>query len=113
MVKNKNIALWIILSLCTCGIGSLIWFVNLTDDSNTISGQSGTSGGMALLLTLVTCGIYGWFWAYKLGEKLDIASQNNGQPAQSRGMLFVILNIFGLGIVTYALAQNEINNYAA
>mgnify|MGYP002710538082 FL=1 len=55
MVKNRNIALCIILSLVTCGIYGLYWFVCLTDDTNTISGEPGTSGVVALVLTIVTC----------------------------------------------------------
>ena len=51
----------------------LYWFVCLTDDTNTISGEPGTSGVVALVLTIVTCGIYGLYWAYKCGEKIDAA----------------------------------------
>ncbi|MFR0865774.1 MAG: DUF4234 domain-containing protein [Eubacterium sp.] len=75
MVKNRNIALCIILSLVTCGIYGLYWFVCLTDDTNTISGEPGTSGVVALVLTIVTCGIYGFYWAYKCGDKIDAAHQ--------------------------------------
>lgn len=82
MVKNRNIALCIILSLVTCGIYGLYWFVCLTDDTNTISGEPGTSGVVALVLTIVTCGIYGLYWAYKCGERIDAAHQKNGRAIQ-------------------------------
>lgn len=111
MVKEKNLALCIILSLVTCGIYGLYWFVTLTDDTNTISGEPGTSGVMALVLTIVTCGIYGLFWAYKCGEKIDKAHQNRGEAASNGGVLYLILFIFG-GIIAYALIQNEINKFA-
>ena len=71
MIKNRNVALYIVLSIVTCGIFALYWFVCIADDANTLSNNKGTSGGVALLLTLVTCGIYGIYWAYKLGESLD------------------------------------------
>lgn len=70
MVKNRNIALCIILSLVTCGIYGLYWFVCLTDDTNTISGEPGTSGVVALVLTIVTCGIYGLYWHINAARKL-------------------------------------------
>lgn len=82
MVKNRNIALCIILSLVTCGIYGWYWFVCLTDDTNTISGEPGTSGVVALVLTLVTCGIYGFYWAYKCGDKIDAAHQKKGRAIQ-------------------------------
>lgn len=111
MVKNRNIALCIILSLVTCGIYGLYWFVCLTDDTNTISGEQGTSGVLALVLTIVTCGIYGFYWAYKCGDKIDAAHQKKGEPSGNGGILYLILFFFG-GIIAYALIQNEINKFA-
>ncbi len=112
MVQERNIAVSIILSLVTCGIYGLYWFVCLTNDTNTVSGEEGTSGGLALVLTLVTCGIYGLYWAYKCGEKLDTAKQKRGIPASNGGVLYLILFIFG-GIIAYALIQNELNKLAS
>ena len=64
MIQQKNIALCIILSIVTCGIYGLIWFVKLTDETNMLAppspdGKPYTSGGIALLLMIVTCDIYG------------------------------------------------------
>lgn len=111
MVKQKSIGLCIILSIITCGIYGLYWFVCLTEDTNTIAGESDTSGGMALILTIITCGIYGLYWAYKRGEKIDKAHQNRGQAASNGGVLYLILFLLG-GIIAYALIQNEINKFA-
>lgn len=63
MVKNRNIALCIILSLVTCGIYGWYWFVCLTDDTNTISGEPGTSGVVAL----VSYPCYMWYLWILLG----------------------------------------------
>lgn len=32
MIKNRNVALYIVLSIVTCGIFALYWFVCLADD---------------------------------------------------------------------------------
>ncbi len=111
MVQEKNIALYVILSVVTGGIFGLYWFVTLTDDTNAICGEEGTSGVMALVLTIVTCGIYGLYWAYKCGEKVDKAHQNRGEATSNGGVLYLILYIFG-GIIAYALIQNEVNKFA-
>ena len=111
MVK-RNIGLCIVLSIITCGIYSIYWFVVLANDTNVASGhaQDGTSGGVAFLLTLVTCGIYGFYWAYKQGEKLNEAKAMRNMPADSNAsIIYLILSIFGLGIVAYALMQSELN----
>lgn len=109
---NRNIAMCIILSIVTCGIYGLYWMVKLNDETITLSGTQGAGGGMVILLTIVTCGIYGFYWNYKLGERLDIIAANNGRPASSKAVMFLILSLFGLGIVNYALAQSEINTIA-
>ena len=75
--------------------------------------EAPTSGGTAFLLTLITCNIYGFYWAYKQGEKLDAASSAKGQPSSNSGVLYLILQFVGLGVVAYALMQNEINKLVA
>ncbi len=112
MIQQRNIAVCIILSLVTCGIYNIYWFICLTNDANTASGTFATSGGTAFLLTLITCNIYGLYWAYKQGEKIDEAKRQRGIPSDSSGGLYLVLQLFGLGIVANALMQNELNNLA-
>ena len=113
MIERRNIAVCIVLTLVTCGIYGIYWIVCLTNDVNTVSGDvNGTSGGMVVLLTIVTCGIYGIYWAYKQGEKLDFTKNNRGIPSSNTGVLYLILQIFGFGIIAYALMQNELNKLA-
>lgn len=64
------------------------------------------------MLSIVTCGIYLWYWMYKRGEILDRAKAERGLPSSNSGILYIILTFFGLGIVSYALIQNELNNLA-
>ena len=58
MVKNKNIVVCILLSIITCGIYGIIWFINMTDDAAYVNDDHELSGGKAFLFTLITCGIY-------------------------------------------------------
>ena len=105
MTKNRNIALCIILSIITCGIYGIYWFVCITDEMNALTPTDDyhTSGGTAFLLSLITCGIYSWYWAYKMGIKLNML--RNG----SHEVLFIILQLCGLGIVNYCIMQSELN----
>lgn len=110
MIEKRNIALCIVLSIVTLGIYGLVWFVWLSNDANNAAKETnGTSGGIALLLTIVTCGIYGLYWAYKQGEKLDKASVDRGLPSDNKGIIYLVLSIFGLGIIAYALMQDSLN----
>ncbi len=114
VVTPKNLAVCIILSLVTCGFYSYYWLYTLTEDVNTLSGDpNATSGGMVILYSLLTCGIYSWFWLYKQGERIDRAKAARGISSSNSGILYLILAIFGLSIVSFALMQNEINNLCA
>ena len=105
-VEKRELVKAIVLSIVTCGIYGIFWFVKLTDEMNAMTGrQNETSGGISFLLTLVTCGIYGIYWAYKMGEKTDELSGNSS----SNKILYLVLQLFGFGIVVYALAQDAIN----
>ena len=111
-MNKRNIALCIVLSIVTCGIYGIYCMIVLANETNVASGhaQDGTSGGIVFLLTLVTCGIYGIYWAYKQGEKINEAKAMRNMPSDSNaGVLYLILEIFGLGIIAYALMQNELN----
>lgn len=112
IIKERNLAVAIILTIVTCGIYGLYWFVKLTDETKYLTGTDGAAGITALLLTLVTCGIYGLYWNYKLGEKVDMLKRNRGQDSTSSSVLFIILAICGLTIVNYVIAQSELNCYA-
>lgn len=112
MIQKRNIAVCIILSIITCGIYGIYWFICLSNDANTASNTFGTSGGTAFLLTLVTCGIYGFYWSYKQGEKIDAAKSRRGIVSSNSGIMYLILYFVGLGIVAYALMQNELNKLA-
>ena len=110
-VQSRSIALCIVLSILTCGIYGIYWFVVLTDETNHITNQTeATSGGLAFLFSIITCGIYYFYWSYKMGEKVDMIK---GTPNGSSSILFLILSIFGLGFVNYIIAQDAINNFVA
>lgn len=109
MVKEKKIPVLIILSIITCGIYAIYWLACLNDDLNTLTKRNDTSGGMVVLLSIVTCGIYSWFWLYKSGEKVDILKSEAGEVSSNTPLVFLLLGIFGLPIVAYALAQDAIN----
>lgn len=47
-----------------------------------------------------------------MGEKVDIIKNKNGVPSSNSGILYVLLQVFGLGIIAYALMQDTANKYA-
>ena len=110
-MEKRNIAVAIILTIITCGLYGIYWFIVLTDETNktTKKPEEQTSGVVAFLLSLITCGIYSFYWAYKQGEKLDEAAEKNGMSKDSRSILYLILCLIGFSIIAYALMQDTLN----
>jgi len=110
-IANRNIALCIILSIVTCGIYGLYWLVCMVNDLNVAcNAPNETTGGTVLLLSIVTCGIYLFYWMYKAGGQVAYIKQcRTGYSDSNTGLVYLLLSIFGLSIVSYALIQNELN----
>lgn len=59
-MRERGVAVSIILTIVTCGIYGIYWFICLTNEVEAASeDRTMASGGAAFLLTIVTCGIYG------------------------------------------------------
>ena len=112
-MKQRSIIVCILLTLVTCGLYEIYWMVVLNDETNSLSGRSGTSGIIVLILTLVTCGIYGLYWMYQMGVAVETIHDQHGEPHGSAPVAYLLLGLFGLGIVSYALLQNELNKHIA
>lgn len=109
-MKKRNIVVCFILSIVTCGIYGLYWFVQITNDVNKLANpEKETSGVVALLLSIITCNIYGLYWAYKMGGLLDKAQMDRGNPAQNRAVVYLILELV-IAPVAWILMQNTINS---
>ncbi len=113
-IHKRDIALCVILTVVTCGIYGFYWFYCMVEDLNKVSNDPNATGGaMVILLTLITCGIYGLYWYYKAGTQLSAARQlRTGYPGENNGVLYLVLGLFGLGIVSECLIQNELNQLA-
>ena len=109
---NKD-SLAIILSIVTCGIYGIFWIISLTNDANKVADRpTDTSAGMVILLTIITCGIYGIYWNYKMGQKIYEAGQRYNKQINDNSVLYLVLSLFGLAIVNYALMQSDLNKFS-
>lgn len=110
-MKKRDLALYIILSIVTCGIFALAWMVMLANDLRELANeQDSMSGGMVVFLSIITCGIYALVWYYQAGKSVTKAkAMRNMQCDNSLEVIYLLLGFFGLGIVSMALIQNEVN----
>lgn len=105
-MRERNIAICVILTIITCGIYGLYWMVKMNDEVNTASKQQGASGLTVVILSIITCGIYYIYWNFKMGEKTNIIKNTD-----SNHLLFIILCICGFSIVNYCIMQDALNKY--
>ena len=112
MVKQKDIAVSIILSIITCGIYLYVWMYDITESANVVSNKADISPGMAVLLSIITCGIYSIYWNYKMGKQIYEARLNKGMNANDNSILYLILSILEFDIINVALMQSDLNEMA-
>lgn len=110
-MKKRNVALCVIFTIITCGIYGLYWMAQINNCVNELADPpKKTGGGVAVLLTIVTLGIYGFYWVYKMGGLLDAVLAKRSMPTQNRSVIYLILQVIGLGFVGWILMQSTINS---
>ena len=104
-MKKRSILVMILGFLFTFGIYPIYWYCSF---QNQLKKQTGLGfGGFAhLIVTLFTFGIYGLYWSYAVGKRIEkLGGQNNG-------VLYLVLSIFGLGVIAWILMQAQVNELA-
>ena len=107
-MTQRNIGVSILLSIVTCGIYAYYWMFKMTQEITEYNNEN-ANPVMELVLSLVTCGIYYIYWNYKMGKRISQARSSSSDDS----ILYLILAIFGLGIVSMAIMQNHMNNMAS
>lgn len=109
-VNKRDILTTILLSIVTCGIYGIVWFVMLTDDCGKASGDKSITGITSILFTILTCGIYYYYWSYQMGKRIATAQSKRNLPVTDNSTLYLVLSILGLGIINEVLIQTDLNH---
>jgi hypothetical protein len=100
----------IILSIVTCGIYTLFWTARQMKAVNYLLGTDKFSFVKWFFLSIITCGIYHIFYEYSMAQCIVEIQGKMGKPLSSNlPVISVILAIVGMGIVSDAIQQDEIN----
>jgi len=94
-MRNHNIVLWIIISIVTLGIGSLVWMVRMKNDMNT----RGAGIPTAWLLLVPIVSIW-WFWKWAVGVEIATGKKMSSPVAF---LLVFLLSLIGMAIVQVQL----------
>ena len=109
-IQKRSIVLAICYTFLTCGLYGIYWIWQINDETNSISGNvHATSGGVVVLLSIITCGLYSLYWHLVMGNRLDDTCKIYGLPVNGRGIAYLLLDLFALGIVSMCLEQHTLN----
>ncbi len=106
---NRSVGLCILFTILTCGLYGIYWFYILTKEVSDLSNDFSLSPGLTILFTILTCGLYTIYWSYKMGKNVEIAQQIANINSNDDSMLYLLLTLFGLSIITFAIIQSNIN----
>ncbi len=113
IIRQRNIAVCIVLSIITCGIYGFYWQYRMIEEADYITGNPDPKDpALVIFLCLVTCGIYQIIWMYNTGKRYDEMSFQQGRGVTNYGVILLLLSFFGCAIVDYILIQDELNKYA-
>jgi len=110
VIKEESIPLQIVLTIVTCGIYNFVWLFQLCKGVLSVCDEEDKLVGEYLLLILVP--FYSIFWYYKRGGDFARSAQAKGYPIEDQSTIFLILSLFGFGIVNAALIQDGLNKIA-
>jgi hypothetical protein len=105
---RRSIGMCIVLSIVTCGIYAVYWLYQLLRIQYRLTGQQ-SQAGLDIVLGIITCGIYYIYLAWKMGKMESEAARQHGMPPRDDSVMYVILHIFALAIINYAIWQANLN----
>ena len=105
---KRSVGVAILLSFVTCGIYAFYWLYQLLSSHYKLNNLP-NNAGMDIVLYIVTCGLYGIYLGYKIGKLESTAHHAMGMAPRDDSILYLILTIFGLWVVVYAIVQSNLN----
>ena len=111
-VKEKSIALNVVLTSVTCGLYGFYWLYTIAKDLNDLCAsqhqEKGADPFLVVVLSIVTCGIYQIYYMYKAGKMVSSLTKN-GQHLSDDSVVLMVLAILQLSLVSYCILQSNIN----
>ncbi len=120
--QDRNILVFIVLNIITCGIYGLYTIYSLANDVNIACREDGrTTSGLLIfiLLSIVTCGIYSFYWYYSIANRISANGPRYGMTFQEDGtsiLLWMILGSLLCGVgywIAYHIIFKNMNALAA
>lgn len=110
-IYKRSIGKCILLSFVTCGIYLIYWEYLLVKNVKALKNDtSGCAGEMACLMFVP---FYSYYWWFTRGKTVKEEFSARGISATGSEVAYLLLWIFGLGLVAVAIMQNDFNSLPA
>lgn len=106
-IKKRNILVCILLSLITCGIYSIYWVIMLAKEA--VSVKDASDNAVLEIVLMILLPFLGIFLTEK---KFAEGCAEKGINHSDNSIIYLILGLFGLGIVGLCMLQNDLNKLA-
>ncbi len=96
---DRNVFLFVLLSIITCGIYYYVFIYELARDVNiACNGDGEKTPGLLeyILLSIVTLGLYNLYWCYKLGNRLSMNATRYGKYVNENGTTVLLWMLVGM-----------------
>ncbi len=106
-VNERNFITYVILSILTFGIYSIVFWTKLSNDVNVVcegDGKKTMKYVFVWLLNFVTVGIFGLIWKFKLANRLQANAPRYGLKFSEGGPIVLVYNLI-LPLIGLFIAQ--------
>ncbi len=108
--ERRDPAMVLVFTLLTCGIYYFFWLYRVSGETQRYLNEPDTSPAVEVLLCLVTCGLYIFYWDYRQAQKISRMLGSVGLPPTDNAVLYLVLNLFGLGFINAMIEQGHLND---
>jgi hypothetical protein len=108
--ERREPILVLLLSLITCGIYYFYFiYIVSAETKNYLQDDNDSSPSAEVLYSILTCWFYTIYWDYKMGRKIAMMQQRAGVFVTDNSVLYLVLNIVGLGVLPSMIQQGHLN----
>lgn len=107
--EKRDPVMVLVLSLVTCGIYGIYWWIVTGNDIKNALGREDINPTMDIVLAFVTCGIWLIYMHFKYPQLILEMQDRTGVPRNDISVISILLAVFGLGLVAQMMMQTELN----
>ncbi|MBQ7661299.1 MAG: DUF4234 domain-containing protein [Clostridia bacterium] len=107
-INKRKIAVCILLTIITCGLYQIYWDYLLVKNIRAIKKDESSCVGEMLCLIFVPA--YSFYWWYTRANTVKYEFTKHSYSFNSNSVLFLILEIFRLGIFSRIIMQSDFNS---